>query len=194
LVSFGAGVARRSVLVVGHGPRGLVVGAQANGDLCQTVAFAREVAARGYHVATFDWGSDYTSAMASATRVLQSAGAQRIVVGGFSRGAVVGLGAAPRLGPRVVGVLSISGGPSASEGYPTIASVSAYRGPLLLVAARDDLVFPRGTSQRIAAHHTGDESVLLVPGSDHALALLDGDQASVVRRAIFGFLARVTAP
>ena len=116
-------------------------------------------------------------------------------MGGFSRGAVVALGAAPGLGADVTGVFSVSGGPSASEGYPSVASVSRYPGPLLLVAARQDPVFPHSTVHRIAARHDGEEQILLVPGDEHALALLDGEHGPVVRRALFTFhLAGVTAP
>jgi pimeloyl-ACP methyl ester carboxylesterase len=180
------------VLILGNGRRGVVVGAQANGGICQTIPFARELAARGYHVAVFEWREPNSAAMAAATTALADAGAQRIVVGGFSEGAVIGLGEAPQLGPRVIGVMSISGGPSPADGYPTVQSVSNFRGPLLLISAKDDPVFPPGTSQAIAARHAGPEDLLVVPGSDHALALLDGEHAQEVRAAIYRFLARVT--
>ena len=133
----------------------MVVGAQANGGICQTLPFGRELAARGYHVALFEWRLPEDAAMGAATSVLTEAGARKIVVGGFSQGAVIGLGAAPGLGDRVVGVLSVSGGPSASDGYPTVRSVSRFDGPLLLVGARDDTVFPKGTDAAIAARHRG---------------------------------------
>lgn len=182
------------ILLLGSGSRGVVVGAQANGDLCQTLPFARRLAARGYHVAVFDWRpiSEDSAAMAAATRALAAAGAERIVVGGFSRGAVIALGLSPDLGPRVVGVMSVSGGPFAADGYPTIRSVSRFRGPLLLVAARRDPVFPEGTSQSIAARHRGRDDLLVVPGTEHGLALLDGPHARQVGAAIDRFLARVT--
>ena len=194
VVGFGRGLGSRWVAVLGRGPRGVVIGSQANGDVCQAIGLARAAAARGYRVAVFDWGRHYTASLASAVQVLRDAGASRIAVGGFSRGAVVALGAAPGLGADVTGVFSVSGGPSASEGYPSVASVSRYPGPLLLVAARQDPVFPHSTVHRIAARHDGEEQILLVPGDEHALALLDGEHGPVVRRALFTFLAGVTAP
>jgi pimeloyl-ACP methyl ester carboxylesterase len=183
------------ILLLGSGANGVVVGAQANGDLCQVLPFARRLVAHGYHVAVFDWRphSEDSAAMAAATQALAASGAERIVVGGFSRGAVIGLGLSPDLGRSVVGVMSVSGGPFAADGYPTIRSVSQFRGPLLLVAARRDRVFPRGTSQSIAARHRGRDDLLVVPGSEHALALLDGPHAGRVRAAIYRFLARVTS-
>jgi pimeloyl-ACP methyl ester carboxylesterase len=182
------------ILLLGSGTRGVVVGAQANGDLCQTLPFARRLVARGYHVAVFDWrpDSEDSAAMAAATAALAASGAERIVVGGFSRGAVIALGLSPDLGPSVVGVMSVSGGPFVADGYPTIRSVSRFRGPLLLVAARRDPVFPEGISQLIAARHRGRDDLLVVPGADHALALLEGPHAGRVRAAIDRFLARVT--
>ena len=183
--------AANAILLLGTGPRGLVLGAQANGDSCQMLPIAERQQALGYHVAVFDWGSGYAVDISRATRALFAAGAHRVVVGGFSRGALVGLGVAPRLGPRVVGVISISGGPSASEGFPTIRSLAAYPGPILLVSGKDDPVFPPGTNAAIAAAHRGPETLLVVPGSDHALALLDGPNARRIYVAIDSFLARV---
>jgi dienelactone hydrolase len=183
--------AANAILLLGTGPRGIVLGAQANGDICQMLPIAERQQAHGYHVAVFDWGSDYAADMSRAARALSAAGARRVVVGGFSRGALVGLGVAPRLGRRVVGVISISGGPSASEGFPTIRSLAAFPGPILLVSGKDDPVFPPGTSAAIAAAHRGPETLLIVPGSEHALALLDGPSARQIYTAIDAFLARV---
>lgn len=180
------------VLILGKGPRGVVVGAQANGDICDTVDFARELAGHGYHVAIFDWEQPYSDAMAAATTALANAGALKIVVGGFSRGAVIGLGAAHQLGPRVVGVMAVSGGPSESEGYPTLRSESTFPGPILLICSRDDWVFPKGTCPAIAALHKGPQVLLMLAGSDHAIVLLEDEHAGEVRAAIYRFLAQVT--
>jgi pimeloyl-ACP methyl ester carboxylesterase len=143
----------------------------------------------------FDWLTDYSADMTVATRDLLADGARRVVVGGFSRGALVGLGTAPKLGSSIVGVISVSGGPSPSEGYPTIASLSRFAGPILLICSKDDPVFPTGTSARIAqAHRAGPDKLVVLQGSEHALALLDGPHASRVRNAILAFLAQVLRP
>jgi hypothetical protein len=180
------------VLILGSGPRGVVVGAQANGGICQLLPFARTLLAKGYHVAVFDWGQPYGDAMTAAARALLEDGATRVALGGFSRGALVALGVAESVGPATVGVFSVSGGPSSSEGFPTIASLSTYHGPILLIMGKGDAVFPPGTTEAIAAAHDGDETVLVVAGSAHALALLDdGDDGPPVRAALDDFLARV---
>ena len=185
--------AANAVLLLGTGPRGIVLGAQANGDICQMLPIAERQRALGYHVAVFDWSSNYAADMSRATRALIADGARRVVVGGFSRGALVGLGVASRLGPRVVGVISVSGGPSPSEGFPTIRSLATYPGPILLITSKEDWVFPRGTSAAIAAAHRGPDTLLVVPGSDHALAMvLDAPpEERQVYAAIDSFLARV---
>jgi len=43
----------------------------------------------------------------------------------------------------------------------------------LLVSSKHDPVFPPGTSAAIAAAHRWPETLLVVPGRDHAIALLD---------------------
>jgi pimeloyl-ACP methyl ester carboxylesterase len=179
------------VLVLGQGPRGVVVGAQANGGICQVLPFGRELVSKGYHVAVFDWTRPYNEAMVAATQALIAAGATKVVLGGFSRGALVGLGVAPSLGSQIAGVFSVSGGPSAEEGFDTVASVSAYSGPILLVGSVDDPLFPKATTDAIAAAHIGPETVLTVPGSGHALALLRGPDGARVRAALDEFLAEV---
>ncbi len=182
------------VLLLGTGDRGVVLGGQANGGICQMLPYGRELAALGYRVALFEWRDPYPLAMTTATRTLVAAGAERVVLGGFSRGALVALGAAPAAGPEVVGVFSVSGGPSASEGFGSIASLSRFHGPVLLVMARDDDVFPPGTTRRIAARHRGPEQVLVVPGYDHALSLLAGDDGPRVRAALLRFMVRTLGP
>lgn len=179
------------VLVLGQGTRGVVVGAQANGGICQVLPFGRELVGKGYHVVVFDWSTPYGEAMTTATKVLITEGATKVVLGGFSRGALVGLGIAPSLGPPIVGVFSVSGGPSASEGFPTVDSLSKFRGPILLISSQDDPVFPVGTSAAIAAAHAGSETVLVVPGQAHALALLRGADATRVQAALDAFLGQV---
>jgi Phospholipase/Carboxylesterase len=185
------------VLLLGSGPRGVVVGAQADGGICQVLPYARTLVAKGYHVAVFDWTRPYGDAMTTATRALLDDGAARVVLGGFSRGALVGLGIAESIGPAGVGVFSVSGGPSSSEGFPSIDSLSTYHGPILLVASESDPVFPPGTDAAIAAahhgHHYGQETVLIVPGSAHALALLDGPDGARIQAAIDDFLTHVLA-
>jgi pimeloyl-ACP methyl ester carboxylesterase len=177
------------VLLLGEGPRGVVVGGQANGDICQMLPFARELVGKGYHVAVFDWTRPYSEAMAAATGALIAEGATKVVLGGFSRGALVGLGVAPSLGSPIAGVFSVSGGPSSSEGFATVDSLSQCRGPILLVGSVDDRLFPGATTAAIAEAHTGPETVVTVPGSDHALALLRGPDAARVQAALDQFLA-----
>jgi len=186
--------ASNAVLLLGTGPRGIVLGAQANGGICQVLPIAQQFVRRGYHVAVFDWSignTSYAADMTRATHALLADGARRVVLGGFSRGALVALGVAPKLGPRIVGVISISGGPSPSEGFPTIRSLAAFRGPILLVSSKNDPVFPPGTSAAIAAAHHGPSTLLVVPGNEHALQLLGGPYSQRVNTAISAFLARL---
>jgi pimeloyl-ACP methyl ester carboxylesterase len=168
------------------------VGAQANGDICQTLPFGQRLAEQGYRVALFDWSgmsTAYSRDLVAATEELRAAGATEIVVGGFSRGALVALGAAASLGRGITGVFAVSGGPSPGEGFGSIRSLSTFPGPVLLIAARQDPVFPHGTNQRIAAAHRprGASTVVTVPGGAHALALLE-ESRPAVERAIDGFL------
>lgn len=178
------------VLVLGSGSRGVVLGAQANGGICPMVPYARELVDDGYLVAVFEWAEDNTESMAMAVSAVTRAGAEKIVVGGFSEGAVIGLGAAKDLGPRIVGVLAVSGGPSPSDGYPSVASLGTYPGPILLIGSEEDGVWEPGVNQSIARAHKGQETVLTLPGGEHALGLLRV-HGPAVRKAITAFLQQV---
>lgn len=178
------------VLVLGDSPRGVVLGAQSNGGICQMVPYARELVDQGFRVALFEWGQDNTESMAMAVGAIARAGAEKVVVGGFSQGAVVGLGAAKDLGPKVVGVLAVSAGPSERDGYPSVASLGTYPGPVLLIGAEGDAVWEPGINQSIARAHRGPETVLTVAGGEHALGLLR-THGPAVRAAITAFLTRV---
>ncbi len=149
--------------------------------------------ALGYHVAVFDWSSNAATDMRRATQALIADGARRVVVGGFSRGALIGLGTASRLGPRVVGVISVSGGPSQSDGFPTVRSLATFPGPILLITSEYDWVFPTGTGAAIAAAHHGEDTLVVVPGNGHALALVwrHPPEEGQVYAAIDSYLARV---
>jgi len=180
------------VYLLGSGPHGVVLGAQANGDICQVLPVAQRLAGKGYHLAVFDWTVSYPDDMRAAARALLAHGARHLVLGGFSRGALVALGVAPDLGTSIAGVISVSGGPSATEGFPTIASLARFHGPVLLISSQDDPVFPPGTSRAIAAAHAraGTNDLILVPGQEHALALLAGPNGRRIQAAIDAFLAR----
>src|SRR5258705_7708132 len=179
------------VLLLGDGPRGVVVGAQANGGICQMLPFRLELISKGYHVAVFDWGRPYNEAMVAATRALIAAGATKVVLGGFSRGALVALGVAPSLGSPIAGVFSVSGGPSSTQGFDTVASPSQFSGPIPLVGSEGDPLFPAATTEAIAAGPTGPGTGLIIPGSDHALGLLRGPDAERVQAALDRFLVEV---
>src|SRR5262249_16783317 len=87
--------ARNAVLLLGAGPRGIVFGAQANGGICQVLPIAQQFARRGEHVAGFDWHIGHNAHphdLTPATHALLADGARRVVLGGFSRGALVALG------------------------------------------------------------------------------------------------------
>ena len=173
------------------GDRGVVLGSQSNGGICQMVPFASEVAERGYRVAVIEWRGDRTDSMAAAVRTMTADGARRVVVGGFSEGAVIGLGGAPAFGPTVVGVVAVSGGPSREDGYPSIESVSGFPGPLLLVRARDDSVFPADTEKRIAAAHAGRRRCSSSTATSTPWRSCEAEHGPEVRRAIYAFLAEV---
>src|SRR5262249_31633508 len=99
---------RNAILLLGAGPQGIVLGAQANGGICQVLPIAQQFARHGYHVAAFDWNtgnSDYGADMTRATHALLADGGRRVGLAGFPRSPPGALGGAAKPAPPSMGTV-----------------------------------------------------------------------------------------
>src|SRR5215470_10192501 len=158
--------ARNAVLLLGAGPRGIVFGAQANGGICQVLPIAQQFARRGYHVAVFDWNIGnihYGADMTRATHALLADGARRVVLGGFSRGALVGWGAPPNPGRGFVGGSRSAGDRRRAKDSPRSGPWPPSGGRYCWSAAKTIQCSHQEPARRSRQHTTGPTPCLWCP-------------------------------
>ena len=177
------------LLLVGTGNGGVVLGPQDDGDICQWLPYAEELATT-YRVALFDWDEPRSELPALAVAALHDAGVKQVVLGGASYGGALALSEAYRVRPRLAGVVSF-GGELTLPGFDGRAGIRKWRGPLLALGSEQDDFFDRRNARQLRRLHAGPETVVMVPGHAHGVALLDGPRQAQVRAAVDRFLARV---
>jgi len=190
-------------VVLGRGPRAVILAHQGASDLCIWVPYARTLAARGYRVLIFDhrgFGSSGRAARSTrrdrvdydvlgAIRALRSRGATSVVLGGGSLGAAAVLSAAARGIPPVNGVISLSS-PTRYERIDVLNAVRALRVPSLFVAMEEDQPFADDAQQLYDACASPEKQLRIFPGIDHGVFMLRTPDA---RSAVDGFIARYSS-
>jgi pimeloyl-ACP methyl ester carboxylesterase len=178
------------ILVLGTGHDGVVLSPQSDGDICQWLPYARELA-QHYRVAVFDWQVPAREVPLLAVRAVRAAGSRRVVLAGASMGGAYALADAHKVRPRLAGVMSFSGETTLRGGFDARPGIAAWTGPLLVLGSAHDAFFDSADSRVVARTHPGAETVLVLPGEAHGIDLLTDPAAPRVRSAVDRFLARV---
>jgi pimeloyl-ACP methyl ester carboxylesterase len=176
---------RLAGVVLGKGPRGLVLAHQGGGNLCNWFPYARTLARSGFHVMAFDFraygASDIPSRQANvnrldldvvaAVKVLRKRGAKRVVLAGASLGATTVVVVAAQLQPSVNGVVSLSG-PLQVYNLDAEAAARRLQVPALFVAAEDDPGFVDPARSLYADTVASDKQLVVLPQGGHGTSLL----------------------
>jgi hypothetical protein len=150
LVGVGGG---SQAAVLGTGPVGVVLSNQSDQNLCGWLPFAKTLAARGFRVLVYDYGTaaDPAGDVVNAAAKLRELGVRTVLLAGASRGANASLIAAPGITPPVAGVVSLSA-ERAMLGQDVLPFVAKLKAPVLFITARSDRYgvadTPRSTSRR----------------------------------------------
>jgi pimeloyl-ACP methyl ester carboxylesterase len=175
-------------LLIGKGTGGVVLGPQDDGDICQWLPYAEELATT-YRVALFDWDEPRSELPVLAVAALRDAGVRKVVLGGASYGGALALSEAYRVRPRLAGVLSF-GGELTLPGLDGRPGIKKWRGPMLALGSAQDGFFDSQDARQLRRLHPGPETVVMVPGRAHGVDLLDDPRQARVRTAVDMFLAR----
>lgn len=178
------------ILVLGRGTAGVVLSPQSDGDICQWIDYAQELA-DSYRVALFDWDVPRREVPRLATAELRREGVRRVVLAGASLGGAYALADAHKIRPRLAGVMSFSGETTLRGGFDARPGIRAWPGPLLLLGSAHDAFFDRADARIVSRLHPGPETVLTVGGNAHGVDLLSGASADRVRATVDRFLHRV---
>jgi pimeloyl-ACP methyl ester carboxylesterase len=198
-VSFAADDGAKLVgVLLGRGPRGVVLAHEKYADLCSWLPYGRTLVARGYRVLALDlrgFGSSagppdkaryrYDRDVIAAAKLLRQRGVTRVVlIGGSIGGAAVVVGARA-ITPAVAGVVGVSA-PAADTDVNALAAVRKLSVPILLINGARDPIVPVSDARRLYRAAASREKRLVIVGSgSHGSGLLGGDDAAARRvRAI----------
>jgi dienelactone hydrolase len=174
-------------VVVGTGPRGIVLSHGSGGDLCEWLPYARELASAGYRVLSYDSRTllQIDREMAAAVEALRRTGATRVAVAGSSLGALAALTGAARLSDQPDAVISLSS-PDRVGSVDGVAAVHELHVPVLFVAEEEDQPFSDDARTLYAAAGSAERRLEIFPGGDHGVGML---RTPAIRTLFDQFLA-----
>ncbi|MDF9814455.1 hypothetical protein [Streptomyces sp. SPB162] len=159
--------------LAGAGTTGIVLAHQADGNVCQWVPKALELAGSGYRVLAIDSNGDEPPEVVAGAQLLRSKGAKKLVLMGASKGGTSVLAAAAKVAPAPDAVVSLS----APERYGQMDAAAAVPGltaPILYMAADGDTAFADSTKALSKASvKAAENSLYIVTGANHGVSMLD---------------------
>jgi hypothetical protein len=190
------GVPRQGRLF-GEGTVGVVLShmGRAGDDQDNWASFASALANRGYLVLTparTSFAGGWTDVLASA-EYLRDHGAEKVIAGGASIGAMASLYAAEQPDSDLVGVIWLAGILSGSGYDFREADVSAVACPMLIIAGDRDAFGAASAARRLHDWATAPKQLLILPTRLHGTVILErgGPDARKLTRAMVDFVDRV---
>jgi acetyl esterase/lipase len=171
-------------VVLGTGPRGVVLAHGSNGDFCEWLPYARELAAGGYRVLAYTSrsGLRVDLDMAAAIEAMRRTGSEHIVAMGSSAGAIAALVGSASLPSAPAAVVSLSA-PASYGPLNALQAVRRLQAPTFFAASDGDEPFFTDAGALYAASAAQDKRLDILPGGLHGSAMLQDS----------GFRARVEA-
>ena len=172
-------------VVLGSGPRAVVLAHAIDGNLCDWVPYARRLAASGLRVLAYNSrrpGIRVDLDLAAAVEAVRRTGSEHVVVAGASLGATGVLLGSASLPEQPAAVVSLSA-PASFGPLRALPAAARLQAPVLFAASADDQPFADDARALYAAAGSATRQLEILPGARHGQELLD-DPA---------FRARVTA-
>jgi pimeloyl-ACP methyl ester carboxylesterase len=187
----------RSGRLFGEGPVGVVLSHMGRpGDTQDDWApFAAELADHGHQVLTYDRRSDlgevWQDVLGAATH-LRDNGAERVVAGGASIGAMASLHAAGQPASNLDGVIWLAGVLRGRYSFAE-SDVSGLGCPMLFMSGDRDAYGAAAAARRLAEWVTAPSELLIVESERHGTDILEegGPAATELRRSILAFVDQV---
>lgn len=156
----------------GTGGTALVLAHQADGDVCQWVPNALDLAEDGYRVVAVNSAGSEVSELTAAVAWVRAEGAAKVLLVGASKGGTSVLTTAAAVTPKVDAVVSLSA-PSTYSGMDASMAVPSLTMPVFYMAAEFDSPFADSTKALSKATKKAAENDLhIVGGSNHGVGML----------------------
>jgi hypothetical protein len=171
-------------VVVGSGPRGVVLAHASDADLCSWLPYARELAASGHRVLAFDSAPGVRTDLeiAAAVEAMRRTASEHVIAGGASVGASGALIGSAALPSQPAAVVSLSA-PASYGPLRALRAVRRLHAPVFFAASAEDQPYANDAREMYAVTPSSERRLELLPGAAHGARMLD-DPA---------FRARVTA-
>lgn len=186
----------------GNGSSAIVLSHMGNPGNSQDdwVQMASEFAERGYQVLTYDRRPELSDGwldVLGAVAYVRDRGAELVVAGGASIGAMASMRAAEELEAGISGVIWLAGVLSNSGYLFEEADVSKVACPVLIISAEDDSYGADDDAKELHTWLPQTSELVMIDSFRHGTNIFDdgGSNASTLREAMVEFVERVvTAP
>ena len=173
-------------VVLGTGPRAVVLAHAIDGNLCDWVPYARRLAAGGLRVLAYNSrrpGIRVDLDLAAAVEAVRRTGSEHVVVAGASLGATGVVIGSAALAEQPAAVVSLSA-PASFGPLRALPAAARLQAPVLFAASADDQPFADDARALYAAAGSTEREVEILPGARHGRELLD-DPAFRARMTAF---------
>ena len=174
-------------VVLGSGPRGVVLAHGSDGSFCEWLPYARELAPSGYRVLAYNASSGLRVDvdMAAAIEALRRTGSEHVVAMGSSAGAIAALIGSASLVSQPAAVISLSA-PEAYGPLHALSAVQRLQAPVFFAASQEDEPFQTDARTMYAASGSSDKRLEILPGAAHGSAMV---QDPAFRARVEAFIA-----
>ncbi len=187
-VTSSAGYTRHAA-IYGSGPA-VVIAHQSDQTRCDVVPIAHWLSQNGYAAVVVDLGGDWTGLLAATVILVRERGSPSVQLLGASKGGCDAMVVGSQVNPPVSAVLSLGGERRLSAEFDADKAVAHSHVPLLIVTSENDGFLTGDEARLLMEESTStDKKLLVLPGSLHGFAMLEGPDGSEVRQTILGFLA-----
>jgi dienelactone hydrolase len=171
-------------VVVGSGPRGVVLAHASDENLCSWLPYARQLAASGQRVLAFDsaTGVRVDLEISAAVEAMRRSGSEHVIAAGASIGATGALIGSAALPSQPAAVVSLSA-PASSGPLRALQAVRGLHAPVFFAASAEDQPYANDAREMYGVTPSSDRRLEILPGAAHGERMLE-DAA---------FRARVTA-
>lgn len=143
-----------------------------------------------YAAVLVDLAGDWTGVLAATVQAMRDRGSRSVQLLGASMGGNVAMVVASQVNPPVSSVVSLGGERRLGPEYDADAALARSHVPLFVITSEND-GYLLGSEARVLVGESAasDKKLLVLPGSLHGFAMLDGADGSSVKREILAWLA-----